>query len=240
MEFNKEEIIKFYTQNKVVIFPVLAGISSLLIIMLVIYPTLSGFLSGNQKLKDLHRQSQALAAKATELANLDQTALTSNLTVSTLALPTDQDYASAIGTVQALSSAAAYTITSVQIIPNLPAGFSSKIPGFTLKVEILGPRATLNTYLSALESSLRVMRVAGFEVNPAKTGDTINVVVNLAVFYSPHPSSLGSADTPLPQITNEEKTVIANLARANSIINQSQGLPAGPSSTTKGKLDPFE
>lgn len=206
--------------------------------ILVVYPTLSGLLSSNQKLNDLHNKSQVLTAKAAELASLNQTELNNNLRVSTSALPTDQDYASAFGTIQSLSAMSAYSITSVQIVPNLPAGFPSKIPGFTLKVEMLGSRATLNTFLSALESSPRVMKVAGFEVNPAKTGNTINVVVNIAVFYSPSPRSLGSADVPLPSITSEDKAVIANLAKANTIINQGLGEPL-ETYVSKGKSDPF-
>lgn len=238
MEFDKETLIKFYTQYKLVIFPVLVAVSSLLIIALVIYPSLSELLSSNQKLDNLRSQGKSLEVKAAELAQIDRTQLSNNLRVTLSALPTDQDYVSAIGVVQALSSATAYNITAMQIVANLPSGLPSKIPGFTLRMEMVGPRVTLNTFLGAVESSPRAMKVTGFEATPSRAGDAINVTVNIAVFYSPSPRSLGSADTPLPQFTAEDQTVITNLAKASTIINQSPGVITGGTSS-KGKSDPF-
>ena len=244
MEFNKqsfpmdkEELIKFYNQYKLVLFPVLIGVSSLLITELAVNLTLSGLTSNNQKLDNLHSKAKNLEVKATELSQIDQTQLGSNLKVTLSALPTDQDYASAIGAIQSLTSATAYSITAMQIVASLPAGLSSKIPGFTLRVEMVGPRVTLSTFLGAVESSPRAMKVTGFEASPSKTGDAINVIVNIAVFYSPSPRSLGSTDTLLPQITTEDQTIIANLAKASTIINQSSG--GIVSTTPKGKSDPF-
>lgn len=230
----KEILVSFYSKYQLIIFPILVAISSIILIVLMIYPQITRLLTNEQSLREIRHNLQFLEVKAQDLESLDEVDLTTRVSVSLAALPADKDFVQAVGAIQQLVQRSGFELISLQLGSSKE---SSGVLGFAIKIEISGPKITLGQLLTSIETSQRVMKVSSIEVTATRSGDLINASLTIDVFYSPVPSTIGAINAPLPKLTSEEEELIITLSSA---------IPSAPAPPTtfvpqpRGKANPFE
>ncbi len=231
----KEEILKFYLNYRLFLYPVVTAISSLILIVLVIYPQTMKLLSNQEAQQQISQRSNFLEAKALALENYNQDDLNSKVNLSLTAYPTDKDFANVVGILQNLIAQSGFNITSLSF-----GGGSSKdtiVQSYNVKLDLVGPLKFFHILLNNIEHSPRLIKVSGIETSAGRDPNSTNVTVNLEVLYSAAINNLGSIDSPLPELSEKDQEVLAALKSAVSSLPQT---PATAAASPRGKLNPFE
>lgn len=226
------EVLKFYHNYKIHIFPIIVAISSLVLIIFVLYPQITQLITNQKKEKDLIKKSKFLEAKAQELENYDQSDLERKINYATYAYPTDKEIVSAFGLLQSLAAQTSFSVVSLNLGGNTKNG---NIQAYNLKVELLGPSSLIPLLLKDIEDSPRLMRVNNVEASSVGSSQAANISLNISLLYSAAPTSFGSIDSPLPTLSQKDEEVIAKLAQV-PIISPQEPTQLGP----RGKENPFE
>lgn len=236
MNIDKEDLKKFYVKYRILIFPALVGLSSLILIITVIFPQVRVLISNYQTLNQIKAQEDSLNVKAAQLSNIDQNKLSQNLSLSLSALPADPSLADAVARIQEVVFSSGFNLISV----NISYGNTKMVPpGFTIIAAIEGPGAILGNLLVNIESSPRVMKVSSVELNRIRNSDAVSVALSVDAYYQEIPQSLGKIDDPLPTLLQEETEILNNLAQ-NQFSLASQATSVDLSLVQKGKANPFE
>lgn len=230
----KETILKFYQNYRLYIFPLITALSSLILIIFVIYPQTMNLITNHSLEKEILNKSTFLEAKAQALEDLDSEDLTQKVDLALSAYPTDKDFGAAFGGLQNLIAKIGFSITSISL------GSSSQMSGdaqsYGLKLDILGPNSQLPLLLDHIDNFPRLMRVGSFETSVGSGSEGATISVNVSVLYSPAPEGFGSVDSPLPELSDQDEEVLARLARVGALPQ----LPAITQPGARGKPNPFE
>lgn len=214
-------------QYKVLIYPLIVGLASAVLIVFVIVPQLRGFLSGQDDLKQKQARLNNLEVKAKELEGLDQKIYTEKLLAALYYLPVDKDFSNIIGIFRELTAAAGMSLTSLHPSVNSVASGS-----YSVKADVVGPVNNLGNLLDVIEKSPRVMKLQSIDTTPSTSG-ILNVTLSVSVYFSPTPVSLGAVDALLPQITQQDQIILNSLSLPSEAPGQVITLPSG-------KANPFE
>lgn len=233
---NKAEIKEFYQKYKLYIFPLVIILSSLILIVFVVYPQTARLITNQRSQGDFINRAKLLEVKAQTLSSLDPEDLDRKVGYVHASFPTDKDFTTGIGILQNLVIQSGFSVDSIL----LESEFASKgkTQSYGLKIEVLGPMTLLPGLLSKIESSPRLMKVSSIETGFGKDPQKLsNISLNIDMLYSSAPSEFGSVDSPLPDLSEKDEEVIAKLARSGSSI-----LPSSPITTLgpRGKPNPFE
>lgn len=207
----KEALVKFYSLNKLVIFPVLVALASATLIILVIFPQIKGYFKGQDDIKVTQEKVKVLGVKASELQNIPEADLKSKLQTAAQALPEEKDYTTVIGILQRLAASSGVSLASV----NLEGGGGKGVPGvssFGVKASITGSRLGFDEFVKAVQNAPILMKISAISVDTSGGQDSVAVSLALSVYYSPTPKSLGGIDSPLPKLTEDEEKLAAKLA----------------------------
>lgn len=229
----KRQLFELMAKNKALLLPAVVGVSSLIIIALIIYPQLMAFLKGQEDLQAAEHKLNKLKVKAADLENLDENDLKKKLDYALVALPQERDYATIIGVFQRVTAEAGMSLGSLQV-GGQGAGADKKGSGYTVKLELLGTKSGLDLLLEKIQQVPQVMKVGAMEI--ASIESDVNVSLSVDVFYLAVPTSIGSIDADLPKITGEEESLLARLASISPA-----SVPAEPTTLLpRGKPDPFQ
>lgn len=221
---------ELYDQYKIFIYPVLVGLASLFLILFLILPQIRGFFSGRENLQQVKENLKILTAKAEDLAAINEDTLKQKLGVALTALPLEKDFAQVLGVLQDVAQVSGVSLTSIQV----GQAQASSESGFAVKVEVVGSKFTLATFLRDVENASRVMKVQGVELAFSRTREGADASILVDVFYAPTPQALGAVTESLPQITTEDEAIISSLSRAPvSTFSATSSLP-------RGKANPFD
>lgn len=231
----KEELLKFYQKYKLYIFPSIVVLSSLILIIFVIFPQIVKLLDNQKVEKEIQNKSKFLEAKAQSLETYDLEDLNRKVNFALSAYPTDRDAVNAISLIQGLISPLGFNILSINL--GSSAAKSTKEQSYGFKLELQGPVSLIQSLLSALDNSPRLIRVSSVDITTAGVSQAANVSLAVDMLYAAAPAGFGSVDSPLPELTEKDEEVIAKLARLGAPTPQTQA-PAqlGP----RGKANPFE
>lgn len=239
----KEELLKFYQNYRFYIFPVIVALSSLILIIFVIYPQTIKLLT-NQKIGgEIAKKSVILETKAQTLENYDSGDLSAKVNSALSFYPSEKDLASIIGLLQDITAKSGFSITSL----SLGGGLENKgLQSYGVKLDAVGPQKLMQNFLSNLEGSLRLIRISSLETSSA-INQTIQASISLDVLYSSQTGDLGSIDSPVPQLSKEEEEVLARLAKVSPTTTTTTTVTTGQPQTQtqtqlgpRGKLNPFE
>ena len=243
---NKEAIQKLYSRNRIIIFPALVGLAALSLIILVIIPQIIGYLKSQDDAKKTQSRLEILEVKATELSNLPEEDLKQKLQYAVSALPTTKDYTSVIGLIQRLSVESGVTLESV----NLDTGKSASLPeanSYVVNAAIASTKSGFDEFLKRIEDGPVLMKIASLEVNSGGSDGSVTASVLIDVFFSPTPKNLGSVETPLPKLSEEEQKLALELENKVALTPVSTLTPTGeiieqpPANILpRGKANPFE
>lgn len=235
---NKTEI---YLKYKFLIWPVVVGVSSIIIIILVIIPQLLTYLNVNDKINQAQNRSNILETKAVALENIDNLLTQKDLKVVFSVLPTDQDVPQAMVVLQDMIAKSGLELKSTSFGA---VGLSQKAVGnssFQLNIAVSGQVNLLRDFLIQLQNSPRLFQVDSIGVQFQKDKGLIEADMPLSVFYNPSLGEMGTVEDPIPQISDKDKDLLAKLTQVVgqgnvSLISQE----ATSASVPLGKSDPFQ
>lgn len=224
---NKDTVNKFYQKYKLLIFPSVVALSCLILIIFVLIPQIGVFLKNSRSQQEFSARSEFLDTKVAALEGLNEPELLDKVGYVLTSLPREKDFAETIALLQKITGNHGYVIASL----TFGAGGGQS---FGVRMEVVGPEALLGSLLSSIEGSSRLLRVASMEISSGKEADIVSVNLALEALFAPMPASLGSIDTPLPEISAGEEELLSKLS--STAQPQFQPTP----STQIGKSDPFE
>lgn len=229
---NKESFAKFYQKYKLLIFPLVVALSCLILIIFVLIPQIGVFLKNSRSQQEFSARSQFLDAKVAALENLNEPELLNRVSYVLASLPREKDFASTIALLQKITAESGYVIASLTFGTGEGKGAGGQ--SFGVRMEVVGPKTLLGSLLSSIEVSSRLMKISSMEISSGKEVDIVTVNLALEALFAPMPATLGSIDTPLPEISAGEEELLSKLS--STAASQPQPLSA----TQIGKTDPFE
>lgn len=228
----KENILRFYLNFRLYIFPTVVALSSLILIVFIIFPQTVKLITNQKVANDLIEKSKFLEAKASTLESLDDADLSQKVEYVLLAYPTDRDFGNVVGLLQTVANQNGFSIATLSVSQGADLESAQK---YIVKLESLGPENLLALFIKAIESQARIMKVNRIEISSGRGGGIINTSLEVEVFYAQAPKSFGGADSPLPQLSGEDEAIIAQIATFG-ITKPPQPVTSQP----RGKADPFE
>ena len=231
----KLKLLQFYQNYKLIIFPVLVGLASLILIGFVILPQIFGILGARKNLNEEQEKLNILEAKADELTYLDAKDLDQKLSLALYGLPSEKDFTVIIDTMRQLTALSGVSMVSLKFNPRNTV---AKASSFGINISVLGSKENLDSFMDAVEQSPRTMKIVSVEVFPSGAG-AVSAEVAIEAYYSATPKSLGSVDAPLPKISEQDETLLGELQA--SLAAAGPGVISGPTvDVPRGKANPFE
>ncbi len=231
-----KELLIVYNKYKIIIFPVLVGIASLLIIVLIIIPQVGEYFKGRETLFSTQSKANDLDKKNKALQNLNLSDLQQKLVIATQAFPINKEFPGVVSLIQKLTADQSLSLSSLQISQS--SASRSDAPSFTVKFEIAGNQFAVNSLLNQIEKSSRVIKVTTLDVS-STANKNVSASIAVDAFYGPTPTALGALDEPLSPITTDENNILSNLSAAassNISVVPAQDFSGQP----RGKVNPFE
>lgn len=233
----KNQARELYQKYKIIIYPVAVGLASLFLIVFIIYPQIRAFLNGRGTLDGVNQKAKFLDVKAQQLSQIDESDLNKKLALAVSAVPLDKDYGSIIGLIQQIGADSGVTVTNLSLSPSS----NEKVTGFSARVEVAGGKLAIENMIAGIEKSPRVMKISAFDISSSNVDGGVGASFVIEAYYAPAPQSLGAIDAQLPELSQKDEQILANLARsslANSISLTS------PTTTgqllPRGKANPFQ
>lgn len=230
---NKDTIINFYHKYKLYIFPAVVCASSLFLIVFAIYPQTAKLIANRKIQGELKARSDFLAVKAQTLESFDVFDLSNKVEYALYSFPQEKDFGNVIGLLQLIGTQSNFVVNAINLEGGAGKGAGSQ--SYNVRMEATGPESLLPALLSNIESSVRLMKVNSIDIS-GKSGQTIDTVFGIEILFSPAPQTFGSPDSPLPQLSEEDETLLTTLASSMSSVS----LEEGGVTTARGKTNPFE
>ena len=229
----RELLARFYAQYRSVVFPAIVALSSLFLIVFAIYPQTVQLIQNRKTASDLINKSKFLETKVAALESYDEEDLSRKVTLVLGVYPADKDFGNILGLLQEKTSQFGFNITSLSL-GNIGSKLGSS-ESYIVKMEVEGTKVLLPVLLNNLEDSSRLMRISTIDISSSQVSQALTVNLVVEVLYSKLPQAFGTADSPLPEITQKDDQAIVILAELSRIST-----PATASSSLRGKPNPFE
>lgn len=228
----KVNLIKFYLNFRIFIFPAVVVLSSLILIVFIIYPQIVKLIKNQKVQVDVIIKSEFLEAKASVLEDLDEGELESRVASALNAYPAEEDLSNIIGLLQNIATNNGFAVSEISV--QKASGGTGETFKFGVGMETVGPENLVGQFIAGIESSARLMKVSSIDVTPIVGGDLADISLGIDVFFAPAPQTFGSVDSPLPEVSKKDEELIARL--------KSKPISAPPpaSSVPRGKVNPFE
>lgn len=230
----KERILEVYLNFRIYIFPAVVLISALILIIFVIYPQTVKLIQNQNVHNNLEEKTKFLEAKASSLNSLDEDELVQKVGYVLAAFPTDRDFGNIVSLLQAITKENNFNISTLSVNTSSESlGGNQK---YGIKLDGIGFKSSLPRLISAIESSVRIMKVRSMEISPSAGSDIVSAILGIEVFYSPPPQTFGGPDSPLPEISQRDEELIETIA---TFITKPAAEEVG-SFGPRGKSNPFE
>ncbi len=227
----KENLIKFYSDFKIYIFPAVVVISGLFLTIFAIYPQTAKLISNQQSADGLINKSQFLETKVAALGSFNKADLSQKVRAALVVFPADKDFGNIFSLLQKIAMESGFNITSISL--GNAGGKLGNTESYEVRLDIRGDKTLMPVLLGNLERSPRLIIINNIDVSANQARQT-DISLIIGVLYSQFPRNLGTIDSPLPEITQEDENLLAKLSRA--VIQTSGSIDSVP----KGKANPFE
>lgn len=226
-----------YANYKFLIWPVVSGIASVVILVLVVIPQLLNYLQVRNQISDIVNRSGKLEAKAQTLEAVDENISEESLKLAFAALPADRNVPSAVTILQSLIAQSGLSLKSTSY--SASARGASK-NSFQLNVSVVGQISGVRKFLISLRDSGRVFQVESISVSFQKSGSQVEAEIPITVFYSESLGKGGALEQEPPKLNEKEEKILADLSRIVNLGTLVGGGEATASSVPVGKSNPFE
>lgn len=228
----KEGLQSFYERFKFIIIPIVIVLVSFILIITVIVPQITRLLANQKIAREISERSKFLEVKAQTLESYNTVELDQKIKAVLNSYPVDRDYVNSLILIQNIISQSGFSITSLTLGASTESGDGQK---YNFNISVSGPKDKLSKFLTNIETSYRLMRIASLETSTDKD-QQVTVSLNVDVLYAPAPGNFGNVDTPLPQFSQKEGEVLSKLATVESLTN----IETAQSEATVGRDNPFE
>lgn len=229
----KDTIIKFYSDFKLYIFPAIVSLSSLFLIVFAIYPQTVKLINNQKSADNLISKSKFLETKVTALESINEQDLSQKVAFALASLPSEKDFGNIFELLQQIVSGSGFSISSI----TLSSGGSkmSSADSYEVKLEIKGTKVMFPILLSNLENSSRLVRINNIDLASRQVAEGLDASLVLEVLYAPVPTNFGTADSPLPELSQTDEELLAKLSAGRSVTQTGD-----QSLSPRGKSNPFE
>lgn len=236
---DNKELKEFYNRYRAIIWPIVTGLASLVILVGVIIPQLLTYLDVKSKIGDLQTRVSNLEAKASELQTLDEGQITQQFNSAFTVYPADQEVPSALVILQNLAEQSGLQLASTTYSSGQKTNGRNN---YILTLTLDGSITAIRTFLNKLQSAPRVFGVDAISARFNKTdGSSLEVELPIIVYYEPSSKVSWTTEDPLPKLSpQEEKLVNQIIDQVNSKTTQQLDPEASYSAVPIGKLNPFE
>lgn len=233
-----EDLKKFYLKYKIILWPVVTAVSSLIILGFVVIPQFLAYLHTQGELTQLQVQTDSLTAKAQVLQNIDDQNIKDNLQVAFTVLPVDEDIPD---TVVSLQNLAIRDSLSVQNLNFASSGDLTKTNNSVLKLSLVGSKTAIWRFFQDLQSSPGIYKVQSIKANSTGSGDNFEIDLPVAIYFDSNSEASVSLDAPVPQLNSSDQELLRNLSKSiqGKVVLQA-GSQSGQLSIPLGKDDPFK
>lgn len=227
----------FYSKYKYIIWPIISGLSSIIILVFVIIPQILTYMNIKNQISDILNRSSFLDAKAAELYSLDEIAAQEDLKVVFTVLPADQDVLTALSALQNLVIHSGLRLENTSFSSSRQKDNKSS---FQLNLTVFGQTNSLRDFLIKIQDSSRVFQVESISAQFLKSKSAIEAEIPISVFYQGVPKVLGSVDQKVPKLSDQEKQLLGRLTNIISQTTATSGAAINDASVPLGKSNPFE
>lgn len=231
------DLLAFYLKYKMILFPSVVVLSCLILVIFVIVPQLMSLLAGRQIQGELTSKREFLEVKARDLQVVNEEDLKAKVNTVLAAFPADKDYANVMIGLQNVAGKWGFKIDSFALSGQDVKVKSSQ--GYLINLEVSGARALLPSLLNDIENMSRVMRIGALQISGGPDPAGANVSLGIIAFYAPAPSSYGSFDSPLPELSQKDEEIITKLTSIAPVQQDDTGVLEEVVIPT-GKDNPFE
>ncbi len=235
---NNDQLTQFYHRYKTVIWPVVVGLCSLIIIGLVIFPQITSYLHLRQEGNDLNTRISNLQVKTKELEQIDPQVYGKNLELALSALPSDRQVPQAVSILQTFINRSGMTLETIGFLGSaetINTADSKSNNSYQLGVVVLGDYPGLQKLLDALRKSPRVFKIERINAQSGTKSNTVEANLDLTVFYEPVATTIGPINQPVPQLSDKNQQLLNDLVTKNQLIATNSSSLSVP----VGKVDPF-
>lgn len=232
----KENFAKFYQTYKLYIFPAVVALSSLFLILFVIYPQTVKLIGGQRTSKELMTKSKFIETKVLALESFDTEDLSRKVSYALNTLPSEKDFVNIVGLLQQLAGQTGFSISSISL--GSSANKLSNIDSYDAKMEMKGTKILLAVFIDKLENFVRLMKIKRIDVSSGNSSQSGDISLVVEVFFSDLPKTLGTEDSPLPELTQKDQEFLATMGQ---VSEETAGLISPPAPLSpRGKANPFE
>ncbi len=231
-----DELKNIYRQYKLIIWPVLSGVASIIILALVIIPQFMSYLQVKDEINKTQNHSSRLEAKASELEQFDESAAKKNLQTAFTVLPEDQDVPKSLAILQSLVKASALELKNTNFIST--SKNSGGKSSFQLNLTVAGPIPLIRNFLLSLKGAPQIFQVESISIKFENMGSAVEATIPISVFYQNVSKTVTNSDQPVPQLSNDEIELLDKLSKITVGLEASSS--AVSASVPLGKSDPFQ
>lgn len=230
---NKEGFINIYSKYKLILFPAVIVIVTILIGYFVLFPQIGNLISSQDKITEISRKVKVLNEKVKKLESLDEQDLKDKLAIVLNTLPQEADFAKTLSIIQTLAVQYQFIIVSFQT--GRSDDKSLKLASYGVSLDLSGPKDQVERFIESINTNFRMMRTGRLDINIPQGGNDATTTLSVDVYFSQIPTSIGAVDAPLAELTNQDEELINELESSQPIIAE-EFIPLGP----RGKPNPFE
>lgn len=224
-EFNKENILAIYEENKQFILPLVAIIISILLLLFLILPQIIAFPSNKAEADRETVKLNKMQAAYDYLIKLDEQIVNSNLTLAQKALPDKKDFGSVLNAISIASGKSSTQIFDYKFQES--SGTQTKYPTLLFNIEIIGGIREAISFINELYKVYPLSTVAGF--SSANNFSKINV----NFYYRAFPPITEDDRLTVTKMNNEQQSALETISKWDIVdIEVEVPLEATSSSTT--------
>ena len=242
-----QHIKRIFRLYRVVIIEGAVTILAVCAIFLGVVPTLQKSVDLAGHMQVLTSDVATLNEKSLILQDEDVTTLQNDLSVLASAVPPDKSLATAMSTLDSVASQSGVTLSNFELAKpgTLATGSAerltadeSKIGSYTLpiSVAVTGSLGQVQSFIQTISGARRFMRISSLTLTLYGSG--AQAQIELEAFYMPYPTTVGSIDQPISDLTTGDKNVIERTQQL-PLFAQSVVVQTTPVSVSSGKADPF-
>jgi hypothetical protein len=193
-------------------------------------------------------ETDALTRKLNTLNSLDEGTLRQQLGDVLSAVPSDRSYPTLFETVEGVAAQTGVSIVNMNITggTSLATASASKATvaekqlgtrTVPFSVSVTGTVSQIRDFIALAPSVRRLLRIRTFNISYPEEERPLTITIDMDAFYEPLPSSIGSAKSVLPNITDAEIEVINKLSQLPLASGASASLP--PPAIGQARANPF-
>ncbi len=221
-----------YIQYKFLIFPILAILISIGLLMLVIVPQFQISLENQKNIQAAENKLAELQTKINILEQTDQTVYKNYIDKALIAIPTEKDIPEGVSQVLFLLNNNNLKVSEISVF-NTPA--KGGLNNFQVKVSVEAPISDLRNFLQKIKTSGRIMNIKDIEFILSKNENMSSTMV-LELYTQDLITSIGEVDKPVEALNQKEIEILAQIT-ANT--QNSPVVSATEVTGQTGKVDPF-